>query len=62
MIVEKQYRVQLLDGKEITTLYETRQEAVRAHRGNINKLIEVSIFILDFSYCPSDFNVTARLQ
>ena len=41
MIVEKQYRVQLLDGKEITTLYETRQEAVRAHRGNINKLIEV---------------------
>lgn len=41
MIVEKQYRVQLLDGKEITTLYQTRQEAVRAHRGNINKLIEV---------------------
>jgi hypothetical protein len=41
MIVEKQYRVQLLDGKEITTLYETRQDAVRAHRGNINKLIEV---------------------
>ena len=41
MILEKQYRVQLLDGREITTLYETRQEAVRAHRGNINKLIEV---------------------
>ena len=41
MILEKQYRVQLLDGKEITTLYETRQEALRAHRGNIAKLIEV---------------------
>ena len=41
MIVEKHYRVQLLDGKETTTLYETRQEAVRAHRGNIVKLIEV---------------------
>jgi hypothetical protein len=41
MIVEKHYRVQLLDGKETTTLYETRQEAVRAHRGNISKLIEV---------------------
>ena len=41
MILEKQYKVQLLDGKEITTLYETRQEALRAHRGNIAKLIEV---------------------
>ena len=41
MILEKHYRVQLLDGKEITTLYETRQEALRAHRGNIAKLIEV---------------------
>ena len=41
MILEKQYRVQLLDGREITTLYETRQEALRAHRGNIAKLIEV---------------------
>jgi hypothetical protein len=41
MIVEKHYRVQLLDGKETTTLYETRQDAVRAHRGNIAKLIEV---------------------
>ena len=41
MIVEKLYKVQLLDGKEITTLYETRQDALRAHRGNISKLIEV---------------------
>lgn len=41
MIVEKHYRVQLLDGKETTTLYETRQDAVRVHRGNIAKLIEV---------------------
>jgi hypothetical protein len=41
MIVEKRYRVQLLDGKETTTLYETRQEAIRAHRGNILKLVEV---------------------
>lgn len=41
MIVEKHYRVQLLDGKETTTLYETRQDALRAHRGNVAKLIEV---------------------
>jgi hypothetical protein len=41
MIVEKLYRVKLLDGKETTTLYETRQDALRAHRGNIEKLIEV---------------------
>jgi hypothetical protein len=31
----------LLDGKETTTLYETRQDALRAHRGNVSKLIEV---------------------
>ncbi len=41
MVVEKLYRVQLLDGKETTTLYETRMDALRAHRGNISKLIEV---------------------
>ena len=41
MITEKLYKVQLLDGKESSTLYETRQEALRAHRGNIAKLIEV---------------------
>lgn len=41
MITEKQYKVQLLDGNETTTLYETRQDALRAHRGNVAKLIEV---------------------
>jgi hypothetical protein len=41
MITEKLYKVQLLDGKETTTLYETRQDALRAHRGNVAKLIEV---------------------
>ena len=41
MITEKLYKVQLLDGTETTKLYETRQEALRAHRGNISKLIEV---------------------
>jgi hypothetical protein len=41
MITEKLYKVQLLDGKESSTLFETRQEALRAHRGNIAKLIEV---------------------
>jgi hypothetical protein len=41
MIVEKVYKVQLLDGKEPSTLYETRMDALRAHRGNIKKLIEV---------------------
>lgn len=41
MITEKLYKVQLLDGKETTTLYETRQDALRAHRGNVSKLIEV---------------------
>lgn len=41
MIVEKVYKVQLLDGRESSTLYETRMDALRAHRGNIAKLIEV---------------------
>lgn len=41
MITEKLYKVQLLDGKETTTLYQTRQDALRAHRGNVAKLIEV---------------------
>jgi len=41
MITEKLYKVQLLDGNETTTLYETRQDALRAHRGNVAKLIEV---------------------
>jgi hypothetical protein len=30
----------LLDGKTTSTFYETRQEAIRAHRGNISKLVE----------------------
>lgn len=41
MITEKVYKVELLDGKVPATIYETRQEALRAHRGNIAKLIEV---------------------
>jgi hypothetical protein len=41
MITEKVYKVELLDGKVPSTIYETRQEALRAHRGNIAKLIEV---------------------
>lgn len=41
MIIEKLYKVQLLDGNEPSTLFETRQDALRAHRGNIKKLIEV---------------------
>jgi hypothetical protein len=41
MVAEKLYRVQLIDGEQPSTLYQTRQEAVRAHRGNISKLIEV---------------------
>lgn len=53
MILEKQYRVQLLDGREITTLYETRQEALRAHRGNISKLIEVLPKVTKTKVIPS---------
>jgi hypothetical protein len=41
MVVEKLYRVQLLDGREPATTFETRQDALRAHRGNVAKLIEV---------------------
>ena len=41
MIKERQYQVVLLNGSISSTLYETRQDAVRAHRGNISKLIEV---------------------
>lgn len=39
-MIETFYKVELLDGRTTTTLYETRQEAIRAHRGNISKLIE----------------------
>lgn len=38
---EKQYQVVLLNGVISSTLYETRQDAVRANRGNILKLVEV---------------------
>jgi len=41
MITEKVYKVELLDGRCPSTTYETRQEALRAHRGNIKKLVEV---------------------
>jgi hypothetical protein len=41
MITEKVYKVELLDGKISSDIYETRQDALRAHRGNIAKLIEV---------------------
>lgn len=41
MITEKHYQVVLLNGSVPSQLYETRQEALRAHRGNISKLVEV---------------------
>ena len=40
MISNKQYKVELLDGRIPDKIFETRQEAVRAYRGNISKLIE----------------------
>jgi len=40
MIQERLYQAELLNGKK-SQLFETRQEALRAHRGNISKLIEV---------------------
>ena len=40
MIVNKQYKVELLDGRIPDKIFETRQEAVREYRGNISKLIE----------------------
>jgi len=39
-MTETFFRVVLLDGKTTSTFYETRQEAIRAHRGNISKLVE----------------------
>jgi hypothetical protein len=41
MITDKQYKVELLDGRIPDKIFETRQEAVREYRGNISKLIEV---------------------
>jgi hypothetical protein len=41
MILERLYQVVCLDGSTPSTVYETRQEALRAHRGNILKLVEV---------------------
>lgn len=41
MIKERLYQVILLDGTPANGYFETRQEAIRAHRGNIQKLVEV---------------------
>lgn len=41
MIQERQYKVVLLNGLTSSTLYNTRQEAIRENRGNISKLVEV---------------------
>jgi hypothetical protein len=41
MIEERQYKVQLTDGSITSKTYTTRQEAIRAHRGDMVKLIEV---------------------
>ena len=41
MILERLYKVVLLDGTTTQDSYDTRQEAVRAHRGNIEKLLEI---------------------
>lgn len=41
MIKERLYQVILLDGSSPIGYFDTRQEAVRAHRGNISKLVEV---------------------
>lgn len=35
------YQVVLLNGSISSELYKTRQDAVRSHRGNISKLVEV---------------------
>ncbi len=41
MIKEREYKVVFLDGMTSNESYNTRQDAIRAHRGNISKLIEV---------------------
>lgn len=41
MIQERLYKVVLLNGSISSDVFNTRQEAIRAHRGNITKLIEV---------------------
>lgn len=38
---EVNYQVVLLNGSLSSEVYKTRQDAVRAHRGNISKLVEV---------------------
>ena len=41
MITQTYYKVQLNDGRILSDVYETRQDALRAHRGNVSKLIEI---------------------
>lgn len=41
MIKERLYQAVLIDGSSSNELYNTRQDALRAHRGNILKLVEV---------------------
>lgn len=41
MIQEREYKVVFLNGITSTESYNTRQEAIRAHRGNVSKLVEV---------------------
>lgn len=41
MIKERLYQAVLIDGSSSSELFNTRQDALRAHRGNILKLVEV---------------------
>lgn len=60
MIEERQYKVQTSDGRLSVETFTTRQEAVRAYRGNLEKLIEVPSKIKNpTSLLPS--NVSALL-
>ena len=38
----KKFRVMLLNGTVTDTLYDTPMDAMKAHRGDIKKLIEVA--------------------
>jgi hypothetical protein len=41
-MIERKYRVMLSNGSVTDTLYNTQMDAMRAHRGNIKKIIEVA--------------------
>jgi hypothetical protein len=41
-MIDRKFRVMLINGTVTDTLYDSQMDALRAHRGNIQKIIEVA--------------------